>query len=95
VLSQQQALEYIASKLKSASKGFAPTAGRPFNKVDEAIDILENVILAHIPLSKHHRFFAKCRYMALMIRRIIEASFDPARLDDKDYYGNKRLELAG
>ena len=51
--------------------------------------------MAHIPLSKHHRFFAKCRYMALMIRRIIEASFDPNRLDDKDYYGNKRLELAG
>lgn len=30
-----------------------------------------------------------------MIRRIIEASFDPSKLDDKDYYGNKRLELAG
>ena len=30
-----------------------------------------------------------------MIRRIIEASHDPSKLDDKDYYGNKRLELAG
>jgi len=30
-----------------------------------------------------------------MIRRIIEASHDPPKLDDKDYYGNKRLELAG
>ena len=40
-------------------------------------------------------YHAKCRYMALMIRRIVEASLDSSKLDDKDYYGNKRLELAG
>jgi hypothetical protein len=32
-------------------------------------------------------------YVALMIRRIIIAMKDPTTLDDKDYYGNKRLEL--
>jgi DNA-directed RNA polymerase III subunit RPC2 len=41
------------------------------------------------------RFFAKCRYLSLMVRRIIEAQYDITKLDDKDYYGNKRLELAG
>ena len=34
--------------------------------------------------------------MALMIRRCIIAQRDgELRVDDRDYYGNKRLELAG
>lgn len=37
---------------------------------------------------------SKARYLAVMVRRIIEAQ-NGAPLDDKDYYGNKRLELAG
>ena len=41
------------------------------------------------------KYMAKLRYLALMIRRIIDAIYDPSKLDDKDYYGNKRLELAG
>jgi len=33
--------------------------------------------------------------MALMIRRVILAHGDDVDVDDKDYYGNKRLEMAG
>ena len=95
VLTEMQALDFIASKLKSQKSPYAQTSQRSWSRIDETLDILENVILAHIPLSKHMKFFAKCRYLALMIRRIIEASHDASKLDDKDYYGNKRLELAG
>ena len=30
-----------------------------------------------------------------MARLVMMASIDPSRLDDKDYYGNKQLNLAG
>ena len=33
--------------------------------------------------------------MAVMMRRMIAAMLDSTLIDDRDYYGNKRLELAG
>ncbi len=88
VFTQMQALQYLGGKARRTAWS------KHKSKVDEAVDILAGVVLAHVPVVKYN-FRMKCVYLALMLRRVIEAQEDKVRLDDRDYYGNKRLELAG
>ena len=44
---------------------------------------------------KNWNFKVKAVYLALMTRRVILAQSEALKVDDRDYYGNKRLELAG
>ena len=58
------------------------------------MEILAYNVLNHVPV-KNFNFRAKVIYIAQIIRRLLKTVLDPSLLDDKDYYGNKRLELAG
>lgn len=89
VFTQMQALEFLGGKTRVNR-----TWGRPKSRIDEAYDVLSSVVLAHVPV-ENHNFRMKCIYLALMVRRVILAEKDVVRVDDRDYYGNKRLELAG
>eukprot|EP00051_Salpingoeca_urceolata_P012068 m.150055 g.150055 ORF g.150055 m.150055 type:complete len:1163 (-) comp17366_c0_seq2:25-3513(-) len=90
IFTQNQALTFIGSKIKHQRRQYGPK--KP--KEDEAREMLASVVLSHVPVH-HFNFRLKCIYIALMVRRIIKVMNGEVTVDDRDYYGNKRLELAG
>ena len=55
---------------------------------------MATVVMSHVPVPAYN-FRLKAIFVGYMVRQVLLAAVDPTRLDDKDYYGNKRLELAG
>eukprot|EP00736_Rhodelphis_marinus_P004775 Rmarinus@m.6141 len=94
IFTQSQALNYLATKVRVTRPRFGGGGGRSRSKLEEAREILQAVILCHVP-AQNFDYRLKVMYLALMVRRVILAQLDPSTVDDKDYYGNKRLELAG
>jgi len=84
-----QAVRYLSSKVKAKKFGNAKRSAE-----DEVMELLSTTILAHVPVEDFN-FKLKATYTALMVRRCICAQTDHSLLDDRDYYGNKRMELAG
>ena len=92
---QMQALRYIGNKIRNRSMNSGYTSYRkPQSPEDEAREVLANVTLSHIPVINFD-FRAKCIYIGHIVRRVVMVALGKEPLDDKDYYGNKRLELAG
>ncbi|KAI9671132.1 MAG: DNA-directed RNA polymerase III core subunit ret1 [Caeruleum heppii] len=93
IFSQQQALEYLGSRIKISRRPVGTSVFRR-NYTQEAIEALSSVIITHVPVSGMN-FRPKALYIAFMVRRVLMAMSDPKLVDDRDYVGNKRLELAG
>ncbi|OWP03891.1 DNA-directed rna polymerase III subunit [Marssonina coronariae] len=94
VFSQHQALEYIGGRVKMGSRNKTPGAPQRRNPVAEALEALATIIITHVPVHGLD-FRPKALYICFMVRRVLMAMHDPKLVDDRDYVGNKRLELAG
>ena len=97
IMTQLQALRYIGNKIRNKATSSSVNIfsyHRPASPEDEAREVLAHVVLSHIPVVNFD-FRAKCIYVGHIIRRVLMVFLGKAPMDDKDYYGNKRLELAG
>lgn len=95
ILTQLQALRFLGQKIKQVeSNSMFKSWRKPMSLEDEGRNVLANFILSHVPV-ENYDFRAKQIYVGHIVRRVIMAMTGKVELDDKDYYGNKRLELAG
>jgi DNA-directed RNA polymerase beta subunit len=88
VFTRQQALEYIGTRVKVNRRVMGPR--RP--AWEEALEALATIVLAHVPVNGLN-FRSKAIFVATMTRRVLMAIDDEKMVDDRDYVGNKRLEL--
>ncbi|KAI9019745.1 hypothetical protein DFJ74DRAFT_674222 [Hyaloraphidium curvatum] len=94
---QLQALEYLGGKIKVSARApaWSPKRKPP---VEEARELLATTVISHIPVETiggQPNFRTKAIYLAIMIRRVLQAVQKKSAVDDRDFLGNKRLELAG
>ncbi|KAH9929477.1 beta and beta-prime subunits of DNA dependent RNA-polymerase [Fomitopsis serialis] len=90
IFTRHQALEWIGSRVKVNRRVVGPR--RP--AWEEALEALATIVLAHVPVHGLD-FRSKAIFVATMTRRVLMAMDDEKMVDDRDYVGNKRLELAG
>ncbi|KAJ3316651.1 DNA-directed RNA polymerase III core subunit ret1, partial [Blyttiomyces sp. JEL0837] len=96
VPTRQQALEWLGSKIKLTMK--TQRFGMKRNPPEEAKELLATTVVAHVPVEMGKgqlNFRPKAVYVALMVRRTLQAIREGGIVDDRDFVGNKRLELAG
>ncbi|QIX02291.1 hypothetical protein AMS68_007808 [Peltaster fructicola] len=92
IFTQDQALDYVYARLKTDRFGdYRRPDKTPKQK---ALDKLAFTIIPHVPVTDLN-LRPKALYLAFMARRVLMAMLDPKLVDDRDFLGNKRLELSG
>jgi DNA-directed RNA polymerase III subunit RPC2 len=88
VFTVYQAREWLGARVRSIRR---PTGPRRPNW-EEGLECLQMIVLTHVPVHELN-LSHKAIYVATMCRRVLMAQEDASLVDDRDYVGNKRLEL--
>ncbi|GAM83673.1 hypothetical protein ANO11243_016610 [Dothideomycetidae sp. 11243] len=94
IFTQEQALDYIGARVKPDRMGAGSFTVQKKSYRQQAVEKLANTIIPHVTVTDMN-FKPKALYISFMARRVLMAIQDPRAIDDRDYVGNKRLELAG
>ncbi|KAK2451642.1 DNA-directed RNA polymerase II subunit RPB2 [Trifolium repens] len=87
IQNQQVALDYIGKR--GATVGVTKE-----KRIKYAKDILQKEMLPHVDVEEH-RETKKAYYFGYIIHRLLLCALGRSAEDDRDHYGNKRLDLAG
>ena len=77
---------------RNRAEGYRKEEKRQLSPEVEAVEMLAHSLLNHVPVVNYD-FSRKVVYIAHIVRRVLKTVMDPSLIDDKDYYGNKRIEL--
>jgi DNA-directed RNA polymerase III subunit RPC2 len=93
--SQEQALDVIDKRLRQQQMvGIIASKEERSMPHYKAREFLRSMFVPHIP-STLTEFHKKAVYFGLMVRWLLQSIRDPSLADSRDFFGNKRLELAG
>ncbi|KAF7683458.1 DNA-directed RNA polymerase III subunit RPC2 [Astathelohania contejeani] len=81
IFTEERAVEYISKMVKG-------------NSIEEVRNLLGGIILPNVRVEGLN-YRIKGIYIALMTRRLLQAHLGLLSVDDRDFIGNKRYELAG
>ncbi|XP_065883503.1 DNA-directed RNA polymerase II subunit RPB2 [Dysidea avara] len=87
VQEQLVALNFIGAR------GAKPGVTRE-KRIKYAREILQKEVLPHVGISNFCET-KKAYFLGYMVHRLLQAALGHRELDDRDHYGNKRLDLAG
>ena len=98
---QEECLDYIAqyggalSMTEANHDGVDAEATRKARRIKFAQKVLKADLLPHISSKEGGDEFKKAFFTGYMTNRLIQAALGRTTEDDRDYYGKKRLDMAG